>query len=107
MSKVTIDLRTHIKITIDDSAGVPHDYDLVEGINEVPPEVAEHWYVSKFTRPVRRVPRGVIASPQMSAALLAKAAEVSQSIVQATNDNEKPKTAPGKPDPSKADARPT
>lgn len=80
MSTVTIDLRTPIKVTVNDPAGIAHDYDLKEGLNDVPPEVAEHWYVSKFTRPIARVPREVIASPQMSAAMLAKAADVAKSI---------------------------
>ncbi len=43
-------------------AGVDHEYQLVEGLNDVPGEVADHWYVKKFMRPVRRVPRVVLPS---------------------------------------------
>lgn len=58
----TIDLRIPMTVTVPDAAKVPHEYNLVEGLNEVPPEVAEHWYVQKFMRAVRRVPRVVVPS---------------------------------------------
>lgn len=59
---ITIDLRQSLNVRVPDAAGVEHTYDLVEGLNDVPPEVAEHWYVMKFMRPVRRVPRTVVPS---------------------------------------------
>jgi hypothetical protein len=59
---ITIDLRVAMTVTVPDAAGAPHEYNLVEGLNDVPDEVAEHWYVKKYMRPVRRVPRTVVPS---------------------------------------------
>lgn len=59
---ITIDLRTSLSVSVPDAAGVDQRHDLVEGLNDVPPEVAEHWYVKQFLRPVRRVPRVVAPS---------------------------------------------
>jgi hypothetical protein len=66
---ITIDLRSSLTVSVPDAAGVDHSYDLVEGLNDVPPEVAEHWYVMKFMRPVRRVPRSVVPSAARPALL--------------------------------------
>jgi len=62
MSMHTIDLRQALNIRVPDAAGVEKEYQLAEGLNEVPREVAEHWYVKKFSLPVRRVPRVVLPS---------------------------------------------
>jgi hypothetical protein len=59
---ITIDLRIPMTVTVPDKAKVEHIYTLTAGLNDVPPEVAEHWYVKKFTVPVRRVPRTVVPS---------------------------------------------
>lgn len=59
---ITIDLRIPMTVTVPDKAGVDHEYKLVEGLNDVPPEVADHWYVKKFMRPIARVPRVVVPS---------------------------------------------
>jgi hypothetical protein len=66
---ITIDLRTPLSVSVPDAAGEDHAYDLVEGLNDVPPEVAEHWYVKKFQRPLRRVPRTVVPSAAQPMAL--------------------------------------
>jgi len=59
---ITIDLRQSMTVRVPDASGTEQTYDLVAGLNDVPREVAEHWYVSKFTQPVRRVPRTVVPS---------------------------------------------
>lgn len=58
----TIDLRTAMTVTVPDKAKVDHTYELKAGLNDVPPEVAAHWYVKKFTLATRRVPRVVVPS---------------------------------------------
>lgn len=81
MSMVTINLRSAIKVTIPDASGAPHEYDLVAGANEVPAEVAEHWYVKKFIVPAAgRAPRTVMPSAQLSAAMIAKAKAATEEI---------------------------
>jgi hypothetical protein len=59
---ITIDLRQAMTVKVPDAAKVEKTYKLVAGLNEVPREVADHWYVKKFLRPVRRVPRVVVPS---------------------------------------------
>lgn len=58
----TIDLKIALTVKVADAKGVEHQYELKEGLNDVPDEVARHWYVAKFLRPVRRVPRVVLPS---------------------------------------------
>src|ERR1700694_3233622 len=66
---ITIDLRSALNVRVPDAAGVEQDYVLVEGLNDVPPEGADHWYVSQFMRPVRRVPLTVMPSAARPMAL--------------------------------------
>jgi hypothetical protein len=72
---ITIDLRSAMTVKVPDAAKVEHTYKLVEGLNEVPQEVADHWYVKKFLRPVRRVPRVVVPSSARPSSLQRAAAK--------------------------------
>jgi hypothetical protein len=56
----TIDLKIALTVKVPDAKGVEHRYELKQGFNDVPKEVAEHWYVKKYLQPVRRVPRVVL-----------------------------------------------
>lgn len=54
---VTIELREAINgLVVRDGAGTERSYDLVQGLNEVPAEVAEHWYVQKFRVAPKPIP---------------------------------------------------
>lgn len=87
----TIDLTTAINgLVVPDAAGVEHTYDLAEGLQDVPPEVSEHWYVQRFCRPVRRVPRFVTPSSaapaQLPAGLISTMADAVQSILPSADE---------------------
>jgi hypothetical protein len=66
---ITIDLKIPMTVTVPDAAKVEHTYELKAGLNDVPSEVAKHWYVKKFLQPVRRVPRIMAPSSARPAAL--------------------------------------
>lgn len=66
---ITIDLKIPVTVTVPDAAKVEHTYELKAGLNDVPSEVAGHWYVKKFLQPVRRVPRVMAPSSARPAAL--------------------------------------
>jgi hypothetical protein len=71
---ITIDLKIPMTVTVADAAKVEHTYELKAGLNDVPPEVASHWYVKKFAQPVRRVPRVMVPSSARPGALARAAA---------------------------------
>lgn len=58
----TIDMQIAMTVTVPDAAGVEHEVELTEGLNDVPVEVAEHWYVRKFMNPMPAAPRVVLPS---------------------------------------------
>jgi hypothetical protein len=82
MSLLTIDLRRALNIRVPDAAGVEQPYELHEGLNDVPREVAEHWYVKKFCRPLRSVPRFVVPSSARPPAVISTMAEAIAPIAQ-------------------------
>lgn len=58
----TIDMQIAMTVTVPDAAGVAREVELTEGLNDVPVEVTEHWYVRKFMRPVPDARRVVLPS---------------------------------------------